>query len=209
MTVDVRCLVEVARNGDSEAWEALDRYADPRLLAYATRRLDVARAREAVAETMARAVAGIERFEWKGSGFDGWLFGILHHVVADAHRARARQGHDPPTETATLEPGPLEWILADEETTALCAAFARLDSAAREPLELRVVAGLSSEEVAVIVGSLPWRVREQTLRHEADAHDHSTDGPSLKGSRWRSGSRHLAELHQNRPLSLRTVPRTS
>src|SRR5207249_3493553 len=83
---DAGAVVDRARTGDEDAWEALYRRVYPRLYAYAQRRLDADRARDAVSETMARAVARIEHYHpIPGSGgFDGWLFGICRHVVLDA-----------------------------------------------------------------------------------------------------------------------------
>ncbi len=150
-------LVERARGSDPDAWEVLYRRVYPGLLAYATRRLDADRARDAVAETMARAVAGIERFAWKGGGFDAWLFGILRHVVIDAHRARARHRGEPIDGGDGA--GPLDHVLDAEEAAALRAAFAALDAADRELLELRVVAGLSAEQVGSVLSKRPGAIR--------------------------------------------------
>jgi len=152
-------LVDRAGRSDSEAWEALYRRAYPGLLAYASRRLDAERARDAVAETMARAVAGISKFERRpGGSFDAWLYGILRHVVVDAHRARGRDA----TRKDEVEPsraGPLDHVLAGEEARALRAAFGRLGDEDREVLELRVVAGLSAEEVGKVLGKRAGAVR--------------------------------------------------
>jgi RNA polymerase sigma-70 factor (ECF subfamily) len=156
-TQDQRELVDLARTGDREAWEILYRNVYPRLLAYARRRLGSASAGDAVSETMTRAVAKIESFEWQGGGFDAWLFGILRHVVLDTQR---RQGHPEPL--VLREPslaGPLDEVLGAEERTALWAAFTQLAPADREVLELRVMAGLSSEEVAGVLGKKPGTVR--------------------------------------------------
>ena len=54
---------------------------------------------------------------------------------------------------------PLDGVLADEESGQMRAAFARLDSSDREVLELRVVAGLTSEEAAAVLGKRPGAVR--------------------------------------------------
>jgi RNA polymerase sigma-70 factor (ECF subfamily) len=151
-------LVERASDGDAEAWEALYRRAYPGLLAYAMRRLGPDRARDAVAETMARAVAKIETFHWSGAGFDAWLYGILRHVVLDAHRARSRESRRRvPHEVAGGSP--LEHVLAGEEASALRSAFDALDPADQEILELRVVAGMSAEEVGRVLGKRPGAVR--------------------------------------------------
>ncbi len=82
--------VSAARNGDALAWEELYLWLYPRLTSYACARLDPDRASEAVSETFARAVAGIGRFTWKDSGFEGWMFTILRNVIVDMHRRSGR-----------------------------------------------------------------------------------------------------------------------
>jgi RNA polymerase sigma-70 factor, ECF subfamily len=158
---DLPDLVARAKEGDGGAWNTLYRRAYPRLLAYARRRLDGEAARDAVGETMARAVAKIDKFTWKGAGFDAWLFGILRHVVLDAQRARARRpiGGPFPDDPVADTPGPVDQLLGAEEVAALRVAFAELAPADREVLELRVVAGLSSDEVAAVIGKRPGAVR--------------------------------------------------
>lgn len=156
-------LVREARQGDGDAWEALYRRAHPRLLAYARRRLpsDDA-ARDAVSETMARAVRGLGRFRDDGNGFDAWLSGILRHVVLDAQRAavrRRRSAGDEVPDVPSLEAGPEEDLVAGFDAATVRAAFARLAEADRELLELRVVLGLSSDEVASVLGKQAGAVR--------------------------------------------------
>jgi RNA polymerase sigma-70 factor (ECF subfamily) len=151
-------LVARAGRADPDAWEALYRRVYPGLLAYASRRLDRERARDAVAETMARAIAKIDRFEWRGGGFDAWLYGILRHVVLDAHRARGRDD----TRRERSEPhrsDPLDHVLDSEDAREVRAAFARLSAEDQELLELRVVAGLSAEEAGQVLGKRPGAVR--------------------------------------------------
>jgi RNA polymerase sigma-70 factor, ECF subfamily len=169
---DLVSLVERARASDPDAWEALYRRVYPGLLAYATRRLDADRARDAVAEAMARAVANIQRFAWKGGGFDAWMYGILRHVVVDAHRVRARHRGEPLDHGDGA--GPLDYVLEGEEAAALRSAFDSLDTADRELLELRVVAGLSAEEVGSVLSKRPGAIRMaqsralDRLRHELE-----------------------------------------
>ncbi|MCU1448980.1 MAG: polymerase sigma-70 factor, partial [Acidimicrobiales bacterium] len=149
-TTDIDALVEAARAGGGDAWEALYRRAYPRLLAYAQRRLDSDRARDAVSETMARAVANVGRYRpVPGSGgFDGWLFGICRHVVLDAQREAGRRGYAPPEE-GVFDADPAEGLVSADEAAAVRQAFARLSDADRELLELRVLGGLSAEESAL------------------------------------------------------------
>ena len=153
-------LVERARTGDRDAWEALYRRAYPRLLAYAMRRVDADGARDAVSETMARAVANIGRYRPVSGtgGFEGWLFGICRHVVLDAQRAAGRRGYGPAPETVS-HVDPAEGLVSAEEAEAVRRAFALLSDDDRELLELRVIAGLSAEESAAVLGRRPGAVR--------------------------------------------------
>ncbi|MEX2099869.1 MAG: sigma-70 family RNA polymerase sigma factor [Acidimicrobiia bacterium] len=156
-------LVERAGAADADAWEALYRRAYPGLLAYAGRRLGSERGRDAVAETMVRAVARIHTFRPQGAGFDAWLYGILRHVVLDLQRAdyRERRRRVPsPASDAT----PLDHVLDGEEAEAVRFAFAQLSEADQEILELRVVAGLSAEDVGAVLGKKPGAVRTAQSR---------------------------------------------
>ncbi|MDQ1396604.1 MAG: polymerase sigma-70 factor, subfamily [Acidimicrobiaceae bacterium] len=162
---DARALVERAREGDERAWDTLYRGVYPRLLAYARRRLaSPEEAKDAVSETMTRAVAKIDRFTWTGGGFDAWVFGILRHVVLDNQRASGRRTSVPLVDRASGDAGPLERILDHEEAEAVRIAFTRLDPADQELLELRVVGRLTSDEVAAVLGKRPGAVRTAQSR---------------------------------------------
>jgi RNA polymerase sigma-70 factor (ECF subfamily) len=151
-------LVELARRKDPDAWEALYVGVYPRLLGYATRRVGRDRAADVVAETMARAVASIDRFDPTGTGFDPWLFGICRHVVADTYRRSARS--DGRSEPASVPVDDIsDGLENDEEAKAMREAYRRLSDDDREVLDLRVVAGLSADEVAAVLGKQPGTVR--------------------------------------------------
>lgn len=154
-----RELVERAKQRDNAAWEILYRSAYPTLLAYARRRLDAQPAEDAVSETMTRAIASIDRFSWRGVSFDGWLFGIHRHVVIDAQRAAGRAGLTELGEMPSSDPAALDVLVHEHETAAMRAAFQQLDPADQEVLELRVIARLSAEEVAKVMGKRAGAIR--------------------------------------------------
>jgi RNA polymerase sigma-70 factor (ECF subfamily) len=154
---DVTELVARARTGDEEAWVLLYRQVHPRLFAFARRRLWTHEdAVDAVNETMARAVASLAKFRAHDGAFVGWLFGILRNVVMNAQRTARRTA---PAEAPEPAVDPVEPLLAGEDAEELRAAFARLPAADREILELRVVAGLSADDVAVTLGRTPGAIR--------------------------------------------------
>jgi RNA polymerase sigma-70 factor (ECF subfamily) len=156
----VRDLVERARRGDESAWEALFRRAYPKLLAYASRRLPTQeQAKDAVGETMTRAVANIDRLRNEGGGFDAWMYGIMRHVVVDAQRSLAREGPGLIPDVVDAGPLPGDRALDREDALEVRQAFGQLSPADQELLELRVVAGLSTDEVASVLGRKPGAVR--------------------------------------------------
>jgi RNA polymerase sigma-70 factor (ECF subfamily) len=129
---------------------------------------------------MARAVANIGRYRpLPGSGgFEGWLFGICRHVVLDIQRAAGRRGYDPPAEGVT-HADPAEGLLSTEEAAAVRRAFALLSDADRELLELRVVAGLSAEAAAAVLGRRPGAVRMAQSRALARLRRHLADAEGV------------------------------
>jgi RNA polymerase sigma-70 factor (ECF subfamily) len=153
-------LVTRARAGDADAWECLYRSAYPRLVAFAHHRLgSVEDARDAVSEAMTRAIAQIGRFQGVDGGFTPWLFGITRHVVADTHRRRARQSRVPHLDDQRMEPDAADAFMAHAESAILREAFGRLPDEEADLLTLRVVGGLTSEQVAAALGKKPSAVR--------------------------------------------------
>jgi RNA polymerase sigma-70 factor (ECF subfamily) len=167
-------LVDAATAGDEAAWEALYRSLYPRLRAFFVRRVRLEHADDLVSETMTRAVASIERFVWTDAGFDGWVFGIARHVTVDHHRRqdRVRRYHHisrmfsggKTDGTATVEQ---DLVIGDDQAL-IRHLFTQLTPAEQEVLELRVIAGLSAEQVGEVLGHKAGAVR--TAQSRALAH---------------------------------------
>jgi len=164
-------LVAAARTGDQDAWEQLYRGLHRRLRGYISRRVGGEHVEDVMSETMTRAVAGLDRFELGAAGFDGWVFGIARRVVfehnrrVDTARRRGREVVVAAVDTRTAgdaEPGD-DVVLADEHAHVR-RLFAQLSRAEQELLELRVIAGLSADEVARVLGKRPGAVRTAQSR---------------------------------------------
>lgn len=158
---ETRSLVERAASADQDAWEALYRRSYAPLFSYARRRLSSdSAADDAVSETMVRAIDRIGSFTWRGAGFDAWLYGILRNVVLEAFRTAGRSYPMILVDQADqLAPGPLDLVVLADQRDEVKRAFEQLSVHDREVLELRVVAGLSAEGVAEVVGRTPGAVR--------------------------------------------------
>jgi RNA polymerase sigma-70 factor (ECF subfamily) len=163
-TVDRAAIAPELQAGDVAAWEGLYRRLYPALYAYARRRVaDEEDARDAVSEALTRAVAGIDRMVTSGATPEAWIFGVLRHVVVDLQRKGYRQRRV----KVSREIGdgePVESMIIEEEGQAMRAAFELLPERDRDILELRVVSGLGSEEVASVLGMRPGAVRTAQAR---------------------------------------------
>lgn len=155
--------VPAAMDGDP-----LDRArSDPRAFAdvYERYRLSVYRflrtrgasddeAADLTAETFERAIRAIRGYRGSGSGI-GWLLRIARNAAVDASRRRPR--------TLIADEADLLWkadgvetpeaaYLAAERSAELRAAIAGLPDASREAIALRYAVGLSTREIAVVIG---------------------------------------------------------
>jgi len=171
---EARRLVEAATAGDDAAWETLYRALYPRLRAFFVRRVGDEHADDTVGETMMRAVASIDRFVWTDAGFDGWVFGIARHVAVDHHRRqdRVRRYHHisrmfSGNKTDGTAPVEQDLVIGDDQAL-IRELFTQLAPAEQEVLEMRVIAGLSAEQVGEVLGHKAGAVR--TAQSRALAH---------------------------------------
>ncbi len=163
----VEPVVDVAqlRARDVDAWETLFDRMYPRMLAYAQRRVDSSDdARDAVSESFARMVQSLHRLDAANVSPEAWCFGILHHVVVDQQRASYRRRRPLPVEPPAPSPEPIDGLVLGVDHQGMRTAFARLTPRDRDLLELRVVAGLSADEVAGVLSMKAGAVRMAQAR---------------------------------------------
>jgi RNA polymerase sigma-70 factor, ECF subfamily len=152
------------RSRDPVAWESFYERVYPMMLAYCERRLGRGEAaRDAVSEALARTVKTVARMDEVDATPEAWCFGILRHVVVDSqrHMYRDRSVVEPYRATSPDPTSNLEMSMEHEEVRR---AFAQLNDSDRELRELRVVAGLSSDDVATILLMRPSAVRMAQMR---------------------------------------------
>lgn len=145
-------LVAAAR-ADRQAFALLyRRYVDP-VYRYCHRRLGGKEAAEdATSLVFARALASLPSYRDSAGTVRGWLFGIAHHAVVDALRAR-RPEAPLPTAAETIDPAPTpeDLALAAEAQRSLRDLLTRLSPDQRDVIELHL-AGLTGPEVATALG---------------------------------------------------------
>jgi RNA polymerase sigma-70 factor (ECF subfamily) len=115
------------------------------------------------------AIEGLPRFRGPVEALGGWLFQIARHDLYDHRRWQTRSRTEPLDDNlneAAVADGtvdPEELAIERLEGTRVMAALRQLSSDQREVLLLRMAAGLTAPEVAVILGKTTGAVK--ALQH--------------------------------------------
>jgi len=166
----IASVIELAKAGDSYAFEQLITSYQHRVVATAWRMLgNQEDARDAAQEVFLRVYRYLERFR-SGEDFSAWLYRITINVCRDAHRRRGPQDRFASFETERELGNLPEGASADDveaaailsqEQAIIASALDTLSPKEREAIVLRDLEGLSTEEVARILGSSATTVRSQ------------------------------------------------
>lgn len=162
-------LLARAKAGDEAAIADIYRRHHGRLLRVL--RAEVGDAAEDVAsQSWLEVFTGLSRFEGDERGFRSFLFTIARRRVADHRRTRWRRPSTPVAPDSLHEridtAGPLdETVIAGLDAEAVARHITEiLGPENAEVVLLRIVAGLSVDEVAAIVGRSPGAIRVQQHR---------------------------------------------
>ncbi len=114
-------------------------------------------------------VRKLEQFSGNQDDFRGWVVTIAHHRLIDDARSRARRPVDPVTDEVLMAvkgPGDTEReVLNRIASDELQRAIKTLSPDQQDVVFLRLIAGLSINEVAAAVGKKPGAVK--TLQSRA------------------------------------------
>jgi RNA polymerase sigma-70 factor, ECF subfamily len=163
--------IERARAGDTLAFEQVMVCTQHKVAATAWRLLGNREdARDAAQEVFLRAFKYLKTYR-PGQDFHGWLYRITVNVCRDILRARNKAGAQSPSADPERESAALESVAceSDTEEAAVIAqqraivrrALETLPEKERTALVLRELEGLSTDEVARVMGSRPATVRSQ------------------------------------------------
>ena len=169
-------ILTAAQDGGEWAVAILYRWLDPAVVGYLRARAGDD-AEDLASETWIAVARGLSNFSGDEPAFRSWVFTIAHRRLIDHHRATARR---PRTRTlhateGDQHEGPLELPAVDDPAAEVLDAVAGDEAVRRivallprdqaEIVILRVVAGLSVDDVATITGRRPGTVR--VLQHRA------------------------------------------
>lgn len=159
-------LVERAKNGDTAAFDQLMIRYQRRVVSTAWRILGSEEdAKDAAQEVFLRAYRYLKGFK-EGRDFAAWLYRIIVNVCRDLARRRGRFNEFLSIEaTEAEEPASLQDLesaaIRAQQHALIIEALRTLSGKEREAIVLRDIEGLSTEEVARILGSTQTTVRSQ------------------------------------------------
>ena len=164
--------VQRAQAGDRKAFDRLVERHFPRIYSIEFRLVGNHEDAEDLAqECFVRAWRSLGLFRATGS-FSAWLVRIALHLSRDHHRRRGRRGEavplgelgEPGEPKGPDAAGPMQVSSRRELQRDLERAIEQLPSALRVSLVLRVLEGLSYDEIAEATGVRPGTVRTQVMK---------------------------------------------
>ena len=154
-------VLAAAQAGAEWAWEAIYRDLHGVVRGYLRAR-GGAEPDDLVAEVFLQLARNIGTFEGDERGFRSWVFTVAHHRLIDERRSRTRRPLDP-VEDEQLEraaPDDVEHAAVERLTAAEAKELLdHLSPDQRDVLLLRILGGLTIDEVAAVVGKRPGAVK--------------------------------------------------
>lgn len=155
-------VLEAARAGAEWAWVELYRETAPAVSRYVRAR-GAPDPDDATGEVFCKVVRGLATFSGDERAFRAWTLTIARHHVIDDARRRARRPEMPVDDAALTKAGPA----GDAELDAMSAfatervreVFGGLSPDQRDVMLLRIVGGLTIDEVAGVIGRRPGAVK--------------------------------------------------
>jgi RNA polymerase sigma factor (sigma-70 family) len=152
---DFPSILQAARTGAEWAWSTIFRDLSPGVYAYVRSR-GAGEPEDVTGEVFLQLARDLSSFEGGESEFRSWVFVIAHHRLLDERRHHRRHPAEPAPAAAIAEQGDLGNV--EEEAMRTLSAqhverlLAALPEAQREVLLLRLIAGLTVDEVARALG---------------------------------------------------------
>jgi len=164
----LRALVELARDGDAEAFGQLyDHYVSGvfRFIYYrvGSRQL----AEDLTSETFVRGLKAIQRFTWQGKDFGAWLTTIARNLIADhfkSSRSRLEIVSDDIPEGRVPARSTEEDVLALISNEMLFEAVNSLPPEQRDCILMRFIQGMSIAETAAALKRSEGAIKQLQLR---------------------------------------------
>jgi len=152
---------------DPEAWAEIYEKYFSRVYRYIALRVgDKTEAEDLAGQVFLKALESISSFKWRGVPVSAWLFRIAHNQVIDYRRTSKAKLHSPLEESLVSDDtDPVLEAERNLDIHQVVQAVGHLTQAQRDVIELRFAGGLSTAEVANVLGRSQGAVK--VLQHSA------------------------------------------
>ena len=161
-------LVELARNGDSEAFGLLYDHYHPQVYRFLYYRVgSQVLAEDLTSDTFFRALRSMSNFRWQGKDFGAWLMTIARNLTTDHYKSgknRLEVTTEDMTPHDSAAEGPESAVLAQLTNEALMEALQQLPAEQQECLVMRFLQGLSIAETAQALERSDGAIKQLQLR---------------------------------------------
>ena len=159
-------LVRRAQQGDREAFAVLYEEHFEGIYRYIFVRIrDQAEAEDLTQQVFLAALEALPSYRWRGVPFSSWLFRIAHNRVVDYMRKATKFRSSPTADLAPAESDPAAAVEREMELAQLAELLEELTPLQQEVVSLRFSGGLSTAEVAKVMGKSEGAIK--ALQHSA------------------------------------------
>lgn len=163
-----RAFAERLKKRDPETWAILYEQYLPKIYRYIVLRVqNQAEAEDLTEQVFLKALESSKSFKWRGAPIPSWLFRIARNHVIDYWRTDKSKRTLPLDDSLisdTIDP-PERVAEKNADIRQLIQAISQLTQAQRDVIELRFAGGLSTAEVAGILGKSQGAVK--VMQHSA------------------------------------------
>jgi RNA polymerase sigma-70 factor (ECF subfamily) len=169
---DLSRTIESAKQGDLAAFEAVMRRHERLVLLTALRLLgNLADAQDASQEVFLKLYRNLAKVE-ASENVSGWLYRVTVNVCHDLRRKRPAAGPvEDAADVASRDANPERSTVEEERRRVLEMSLRRLPEKERAALVLRDLEGLTTDEVARVLGSSEATVRSQISKARVKVKD--------------------------------------
>lgn len=161
-------VLEAAKAGADWAWGHIFRDLAGPVTGYLRKR-GAREPEDLTSEVFLRVARGIQDFAGDAASFRSWIFVIAHRRLIDERRYQGRRPVLTGLDTDRPSTGPVgdveDEALEQMVTAEIAEVFSALTEAQRDVLALRIIAGLSLEETAEVLGKRTGAIK--ALQHRA------------------------------------------
>ncbi len=155
------------QNRDPEAWAKVYEEYFPRVYRYIALRVgNKTEAEDLAGQVFLKALESVSSFKWRGVPVSAWLFRIAHNLVIDYRRTNKAKFNLPLDESLVGDDAdPVSEAERNVDISRAVQAVKLLTQAQRDVIELRFAGGMSTAEVAKVLGKSQGAVK--VLQHSA------------------------------------------